>query len=151
MKLFVDTNVLLDYLDERLGFDAAARKFMVLGFLHEFELWMSSSQVTDLFFILSKGGTPSKADDARRRIRHARRFVRVCSLAETDVDAALDSPWSDFEDACVYQCALKVKADAIVTRNQKDFESALVKVVDCDEFFAWLKTDFNMDYDEIPW
>ena len=44
MKLFVDTNVLLDYLDERLGFDAAARKFMVLGFLHEFELWMSSSQ-----------------------------------------------------------------------------------------------------------
>ena len=37
MKLFVDTNILLDYLDERLGFDAAARKLMVLGFLHEFE------------------------------------------------------------------------------------------------------------------
>ena len=102
-----------------------------------------------MFFILSKGGTPSKADDARRRIRHARRFVRVCSLAETDVDAALDSPWSDFEDACVYQCALKVKADAIVTRNQKDFESTVIKVVDCDEFFAWVLRDFGLDYDEV--
>ena len=150
MKLFVDTNILLDYLDERLGFDAAARELMVLGFLHEFELWMSSSQVTDLFFILSKGGTPSKADDARRRIRHARRFVRVCSLAETDVDAALDSPWSDFEDACVYQCALKVKADAIVTRNQEDFEKSSIKVFDCTGLFAYLEEEKGLVYDFVP-
>ena len=42
-----------------------------------------------------------------------------------------------------------MRADAIVTRNQKDFESTVIKVVDCDEFFAWVLRDFGLDYDEV--
>ena len=61
----------------------------------------------------------------------------------------LDSTWGDFEDACVCQSALKLKADAIVTRNQKDFESSVIKVVDCDEFFVWMRKDFGLDYAEV--
>ena len=38
----------------------------------------------------------------------------------------------------MYQYALKLEADAIVTRNQKDFEKSLIKVFDCDELFAYL-------------
>ena len=39
---------------------------------------------------------------------------------------------------CVYQYALKLEVDAIVTRNQKDFEKSLIKVFDRDELFAYL-------------
>ena len=72
------------------------------------------------------------------------------ALSETDVDAALDSPWSGFEDACVYQCALKVKADAIVTRNQKDFEKSSIKVFDCTGLFAYLEEEKGLVYDFVP-
>ncbi|RDB61939.1 PIN domain nuclease [Gordonibacter sp. 28C] len=150
MRFFVDTNIILDYLDERPGFVDSARKLMILGFLQEFELFMSASQATDLFYLLTNGGRASEAESVKKSMRHARQFVRVCSLTEADVDAALDSTWNDFEDACVYQCALKLKADAIITRNQKDFERSSIKVFDCDELFAYLAEEKGLTYEEIP-
>lgn len=151
MRFFVDTNIILDYLDERPGFVDSARKLMILGFLQEFELFMSASQATDLFYLLTNGGRASEAESVKKSMRHARQFVRVCSLTEADVDAALESTWHDFEDACVYQCALKLKADAIITRNQQDFEKSSIKVFDCDELFAYLAEEKGLTYEEIPW
>ncbi len=150
MNLFVDTNIIIDYLDERPGFAGSARKLMLLGFLREFDLWMSSSQVIDMFYILTNGGHPSKAEEAKASIREVRKFVRVCSLGEADIDAALDSTWSDFEDACVYQCARKIRADAIITRNKKDFEKSSIKVFDCEEWFSYLAQSKGLTYEEIP-
>ncbi|CVH80236.1 type II toxin-antitoxin system VapC family toxin [Rubneribacter badeniensis] len=150
MRLLVDTNIVLDYLDERPSFFQSARKLMILGFLHELELWMSASQATDLFYLLTNGGRASEAGEVKKSMRQARQFIRICSLTESDVDAALDSSWDDFEDACVYQCALRLKADAIITRNQKDFERSSIKVFDCDELFAYLEEEKGLAYDFIP-
>ncbi len=151
MNFFVDTNIVVDYLNKRPEFFESARKLMILGFLHEFTLWMSSSQVTDLFYLLTNGGCPSEGDVAKRSIRQMRKMVRICSLTEADVEAALDSTWGDFEDACVYQCALRVKADAVVTRNQKDFGKSSIKVFDCDELFVYLAEEKGLTYEGIPW
>lgn len=151
MRLFIDTNIVLDYLDDRPGFSASARKLMVLGFLHEFELWMSASQVTDLLYLLTNGGQASEADSAKGSIRKARRFIRICPLTEADVDAALDSAWCDFGDACVYQRALRLRVDAIITRNKRGFEKSSIKVFDCDELFTYLAEEKGLTYDEIPW
>ena len=150
MRLFVDTNIVLDYLDERPGYVGPARKLMILGFLHEFDLWMSASQTTDLFYLLTNGGRASEATEVKRTMQRARQFIRVCSLNEADVDAALDSTWNDFEDACGYQCALKLKADAIITRNRKDFEKSSIRVLDCEELFDYLAEEKGLVYEEIP-
>ena len=90
MRLFVDTNIILDYLDERPGYVGPARKLMILGFLHEFDLWMSASQTTDLFYLLTNGGRASEATEVKRTMQRARQFIRVCYLNEADVDDALD-------------------------------------------------------------
>ncbi|MFQ8763682.1 MAG: type II toxin-antitoxin system VapC family toxin [Eggerthella lenta] len=84
------------------------------------------------------GGKPSLAVQLKRDLKELRRGVRICGVNEVEFDTALDSSWVDLEDACVYQCALKLKADAIITRNQKDFEKSSIKVFDCDELFAYL-------------
>lgn len=65
---------------------------------------------------------------------------------EAEFDQALDSPWLDAEDACIHLCALKIKADAIITSNKKDFERSSIKVFDCDGLFAYLKQEKNLDY-----
>ncbi len=57
---------------------------------------------------------------------------------------------SDFEDACVYQCARKIRADAIITRNKKDFEKSSIKVFDCEEWFSYLAQSKGLTYEEIP-
>ena len=51
----------------------------------------------------------------------------------------------------MYQYALKLEADAIVTRNQKDFEKSLITVFDCDELFAYLAEEKGLTYEEMPW
>ena len=90
----------------------------------------------------------AQAKDALRKLRRA---VRVYPLAEDDVDAAIDSPWPDFEDACVHRTAVRLKADAIVTRNQKDYLASIVRVLDCEGLFAYLENEKGISYAEIPW
>lgn len=151
LKLLLDTNVVVDFLHEREPHYRKTRLLMLAGRVGEFDLWITSSQVTDLVYILSDGGKRSELPRVLEQLRGLRTFVNVYAVGDREVDRALATLWKDPEDALIFEAALAMKADAIVTRNQGDFESALVKVVDCDEFFAWLKTDFNMDYDEIPW
>nr|WP_139652163.1 PIN domain-containing protein [Raoultibacter phocaeensis] len=151
MQYVIDTNIFIDFFARREPFDSSAKKMLLLGALHEFTLWASSSQLTDIFFILTTGPQRMSCDQAKAALRMLRKQTRICSLTEADIDAALDSSWSDFEDACVYQCALKLKADAIITRNQKDFEKSSIRVFDCDEFFSYLEEEKGLVYKEIPW
>ena len=53
MKLLLDTNVVIDYLHEREPYYEKARLLMTAGRVGEFSLWITSSQVTDLIYILS--------------------------------------------------------------------------------------------------
>ena len=62
VELLLDTNVVVDYLNEREPFYEKARLLMIGGRVGEFELWVSSSQVTDLVYILSNGGRASEMD-----------------------------------------------------------------------------------------
>lgn len=148
-RLLVDTNIVIDWLQARSPYDRAAKKLAALGYLGEFELWMSSSQVTDAFFVLSEGGKSIHIDEVKRRLKGARKALRVYALNENDVDAALDSTWDDFEDACVYQAALRVRADALITRNKKDFVKSSVRVLDCEGFFEYLEEERGIAYEEI--
>lgn len=151
MRLLMDADVVLEYLDGSRGFGASARKLLILGYLGEFELWMSAAQTVGLFSLLA-GENPTKgSDEAKRVLRHIRRVVRICSLTEADVDAVLDSAWDDFGRACVFQCALKLRADAIVVRSQDDFQRSSIKVFDCDGLFSYLAEEKGLTYEEIPW
>ena len=151
MRLMLDSNIVIDYLKMRDPFFAGARKLMLLGFLAEHELWFSSVQANDVFHTLADGGKPSQAVQLKQDFKKMRQAMHICGVGEAQFDAALDSAWDDLEDACVYQCALRLKADAIVTRNQQDFEKSSIKVFDCDELFAYLAEEKGLTYEEIPW
>ena len=42
-------------------------------------------------------------------------------------------------------------AEAIITRNQADFDRSTIPVYDCAEFFAHLKNVPGLVYEEIDW
>lgn len=149
MKVFLDTNILIDYLAYRQPFYESARKVLVLSALGEFEPWVGASQITDVFYVLTAG--PEKMDSATAKnvLRRLRQHVRVGSLSEAEIDDALESPWEDFEDACVYQTAVALNVDVIISRNQKDFSRSSIKVMDCQEFFAFLEEKHGLAYEEI--
>lgn len=149
VRVMLDTNIVIDYLNERDPFYLRARVLMIGGRVGEFDLWLSSSQMTDLVYILSEGGKAALMPRTLERLRGLRTFVNVYPLSEGDIDQMLATSWRDPEDALLLQAALRVKADYLVTRNAEDFESSLVPIVDCDGFFDALREDCGFEYDEV--
>lgn len=134
LKLVLHTNVVVDFLHMREPNYEHVRKLMIFGYAHELELWITSAQMTDLIFILTDGGDPSLVPEVKHQLRELRKFINVFPVGEDEVDIALLSTWDNIEDFMLFQCALSLKADAIITRNVSDFEERVVKVLTCKEF-----------------
>lgn len=150
MRIVLDTNVIIDCLARREPFYDAARKLMMFGAVGEYEMWISGSQLSDVFYLLSSGDGKSAAEATKTALRDLRKHVRIYSIGEAEVDAALASTWEDVEDSIVHQTAVRLGASAIVTRNTRDFEQSSVPVMDADGFFAWLGRTKGVFYDEVP-
>lgn len=148
-KFLLDTNVFVDALAKREPYYESARLLLALGSLGEFELWISSTQATDIFYILSEGGSAKRLEWAKTQMTELRTYVHACSFTEEDIDNALASTWKDFEDACINQVAHKIKPDVIVTGNTKDFVLSDYPVFNCNDLFSWLEQKHGITYEEI--
>ena len=137
IHVFIDTNVLVDYLGKRKAFYTPARKLMTFAYLGVYDLWMSASQSTDVFYILTEGGKTSKAAQVKIAVNALLDKVHVSSVSEEDVRRALASDIADYEDALILSCAMSVGADVIVTRD-KGLENGLVPTRAPEEFFSGL-------------
>ena len=150
MRLLLDANVVVDCLGNREPFYKVARLLMIVGKVGEFELWISASQVSDLIYILSNGGKKALLPQVSRAIESLLGFVNVFATGKEELLSALRASWDDPEDAIIHAVALKLKADAIITRNGKDFSKSSVPVMDCEEFFARLE-EKGLVYEELAW
>ncbi|MCL1797113.1 MAG: PIN domain-containing protein [Eggerthellaceae bacterium] len=152
MRLMLDTNVALDFMLARHPHFTSARNLMMLGYVQEIELWMSGAQINDLLYVLTKGGKPTHNDAAKQALKKLRRCVQVYRVGEQEIDAALESTWEDLEDACLYQAALNLKADFIITRNSQDFSRSSIRALSADAFFEHLAESEGLAYEiaEFP-
>ena len=132
MRLLIDTNVILDYLLSREKFREQAKQVLDLAqYSGDFE-FVSSSAVTDIFYLVKK--ELKSSFEAQEEIRGLLTFVSILTVTEQDIRAALDLRWRDFEDAVQYAAAMSNGVDAIITRNVKDFERQDVPVMTPGEF-----------------
>ena len=149
MNLLVDTNIIVDVLRKREEDYEASRLLLALGKLHEFELWISPSQLGDLFYILTSGGKKRLSEPVKEELSGVLKFVRVCTFGDADTHAALSSGFDDLEDALVCQAARTVRAEAIITRNQADFDGFSIPARSSSEFFEWLREAKGVNYAEV--
>lgn len=149
IRLLLNTNIVIDFINRREPHFQAARLLMLLGKMGEFELWVSSNQITDVIYIASDGGKKKLLPAVLRQLQDLRTFVKVFPVSAEQIDRMLAGIWKDPEDGLLIDVAVACNANAIVTRNQADFKTDLLKVCNCEELFDWLHTDFNLDYSEI--
>ena len=149
-KLLLDTNVVIDFIGEREPFCKEVNLLMLASRVGEFDLWIASSQVTDIIYILTDGGKKQKVPEVLEKLRGLRTFVSVYAVADTDIDKMLATNWDDPEDALLVDLALKMHADAIITRDEDFPATDLIRVHDCAGFFTWLSEEKGVYYDEVP-
>lgn len=147
VKVLLDTNILVDFALRREPYFGQARKVMILGYLREIELWMGSSQISDLIYVMTEGGKPQFNQQVQNALAKMLQFLRVYATDEEDCRALTDSNWEDLEDALVHCSALGVKADLILTRDQDGFARSAVRACGYEELFDHLKEALGFDYE----
>lgn len=147
MDLMLDTNIVLDHVGRREPFYELSRKVCLLGIIEEATTFVSVSMLTDLYYLLRKDYGSA---EAQRMIEEDLAFLKLVGVTPEDARSALALRWGDFEDCLVSQCAQKIHADYIVTRNVKDFRSSAVEAVTPEELFDRLRQE-GFDYEEVDW
>lgn len=130
MRVFVDTDIILDLLLAREPFFSAATRLFLLLQDGEIEGYVSPLSFSNLFYVLRKATSGTEAITALRKLKL---LTRVLSVDEQTIDLALASSFADFEDAIQYYAALPNEIDAIITRNKSDYKTAKIPVLNAEE------------------
>lgn len=126
MRIYVDTNIYLDLFLGRKGryidFDEAARVLFVRAKSCEFEIIVSGAVVMECRRVVPASG---------EQLRSLRSFLdsKAIPVAVTPEDLLRASSFDTHpEDALHIAIAVRMGAEAIVTRNVRDFSSAPILV-----------------------
>jgi predicted nucleic acid-binding protein len=127
MRILVDTNVIIDILEQRKDFFQDSYRLIQLAAQGRLEAFMSAGAVADVYYIISRNiHDPGKA---REKIITLVALIGLCDTTAGDIRAALALNMADFEDAVIASIAKREKADYIVTRNERDFQNSPVPAI----------------------
>lgn len=135
-KLFLDTNVIIDFLGERENFYEPAAKILTLADKKKIKILTSPTSISNAYYILAK------YEDSKSVLEKIRKFKVLCSISMMNdevVEKASNSNFKDFEDAMQYFSAVASNCDLIITRNEKDFKNALIPVMNTESYLQTLK------------
>lgn len=132
-RVFLDTNVLVDYLAHRPDFFDNATIIVSLAINKKIKLYAASMSFATASYLMAKH---YHNDTAAIKLAISS-FIAYCNVTVVDkstIENSVASAFDDFEDGMQYACALSCKADCIVTRNVADFSEAAISVLSPDDF-----------------
>lgn len=132
MRIIIDTNVIIDIFSKREPWfqDSYAALRKVLQDENSICM-LSASAVTDIFYLLRKAIGKEKT---KLVIEQLSRMTRIADVQDADIQRALNSSLSNFEDAVVDAVAYRHEADYILTRNVKDFNDSYISAITPSDF-----------------
>jgi len=113
-RVFLDTNILIDYIQARAGGDDA-KQLLMRGRDGEVSLYASFLTFANMAYILN-----GKAD-IYELFAMLTSFITVLPMDSDLLQAALSHRAKDFEDMLQYQCAKVAGCDTIITGNKRHF------------------------------
>jgi len=132
-RVFLDTNVILDLLGERVPFYDAIAKVVTLADNKKIRLVVSPLSFTTVAYVLSKFESSGLV---LKKLRMFKILCEVCPVDEETIDKGLNSDFKDFEDAVQYFTALQANCSVIITRNGKDFKNSTLPVMTAEEYLS---------------
>lgn len=136
MRLYLDTNVILDLILNRPPFFDDIARIITLYEMGECELFTSSVSIVNCNYILGKNIDRKQVID---NLKILRSFCSILAVSELEIDTSLNSNFKDFEDAVQYFTCIKNDCDFIITRDLKDFKNSEIPAISPGEFLASIK------------
>lgn len=135
MKLFIDTNVVLDVLAQREPWFADSARLLAHIEQGGASGHIAAHTLTTLHYLLARHLGQQKTAAVLIELTT---LIRVEPVDHQVLQQALALGWRDFEDAVQAVTAAQCQADYLVTRNPRDFKQSLVPVITPSEYLALL-------------
>ena len=131
MRVFLDTNILLDVIEARPGLvEESANVFTLAEHLHA-ELYLAWHGLATIYYLIRRRKSEVAA------MKEIDQILSWASVAPVDSKSAARARilnFPDFEDAMQCVCAESCLADVIITRNTKDFTPSPLRVLSPADF-----------------
>ena len=133
MKVFIDNNVLIDYLLVRQPFFKSSAIIMDMCRTREIEGIIASLTFTNAAYILRKA---FPLDILYEKLEYIMSYCHLSAVDEKIVATAIAERGTDFEDAVQYHSALFANADIVITRDKTGFKNRELPIYTPDEFLT---------------
>ena len=132
-RIFLDTNVILDLLGERVPFFDSIAKVATLADQKKLAIIVSPLSFTTVDYVLNRY---ESSESVLNKLRKFKIICEVCEVNDETIDKALNSNFKDFEDAVQYFTALQSNCSIIITRNGKDFKNSTIPIMTAEEYLS---------------
>ncbi len=129
-KIFLDTNIVLDFVLARKDFVEPAEKIFLLREQEEIEIFISALTLANVAYVVEKNGR-----DPFQITRTLMKWVTIIPLTASHFQRVLSSSFNDFEDGLQNFSAEEIQGmEAIVTRDHKGFKQSMIPVLSSSDF-----------------
>jgi len=137
MKIYFDTNIIIDVLKRREPFYKNSNKIFMLAVDGKIDGIVCTNAIADIYYLTRK-----QYEDTKTTIGIIFDILEIIKPIDTlvnDIFSAAELDFLDFEDAIIATIAQREKADYIITRNIKDFSKSPIQAITPDMFLANIK------------
>ena len=131
-KVFIDSDIILDLIQEREHFTEALKLFTLIE-ENKIRGYVSPLIFSNLFYILRKQESNKFALQVLTRLKT---LLRILTVNEKIIEMALLSEFKDFEDAIQYYSALEARLEYLITRNKEDYKKSGIIICNAKEYLA---------------
>lgn len=135
-KIFLDTNIILDLLDQERPFSGESEVLFRLIDDGTFQAYFSESVITTTDYVLTKKFENTQRIDI---LTDLLKMVTIIECSNSIVKSALLKNEDDLEDAILYELALSEKLDYFITNDkqaQKKLSTKKLPIVTTKDFLA---------------
>ncbi len=132
MIVLIDTNIILDILIKRMPFYESSNRVLSYCASGKLKGYIALHSISNIFYILRKYFS---TDERRRLILGILDFLQITNATHEGVKRALNrNDFFDFEDCLQDECARRIFADYIITRNISDFSKSHIPAITPADF-----------------
>jgi predicted nucleic acid-binding protein len=125
--IFMDTNVVIDFLADRQPFSLHAARLFDFAVDEKVKIYISAVSYNNIYYVLRQSLTNNATI---KLLEELAEMTEIVDVTKAIIKQSLKTDFKDYEDAIQYYCALSLsKIDFIVTRNTKDFKKSTLPVL----------------------
>ncbi len=134
-KIFLDSDVILDYLTDRKPYSINLETLFALFEFKKIEAFTSALVLANVYYFCRKFSGTEKAKSAVKKLMF---LLEILPVSKKEIQGSLESGFADFEDGIQSQTAQNHQIKILLTRNLKDYKKSGLTILSPDEYLKSL-------------